>query len=953
MVATDKDSTPASGSYSISVKVAATATGPPVVTIDSPAPGATLSGTVLVSGWAIDNTTTIGTAIGSVQVLVDGVLVGTANYGGVRTDVCTAYPGRPGCPNVGFTYQLNTASLSLGTHTITVVATDTDNSPDTGSQSITVNVPSQAVPFTLTGPSTCQQGQICNYTTSGGHPPYSYSLVSGSVGSINSSSGAYAAPTHVAPKQVINGCQGTPNNSVFNTRIDSLPVHPNSALWMSNIDRGKNSFSAVMRLSGSTVLSTDPPVPMNFVYSPNPPGGTNFIFQPFPDRVSESGAALAPPSFLPGIDNHFLTTYRDTCQEQENYQYFQAGVYPFYPAANSASGVLYSLLSNQVPGWGVDAAGLPMSPLMIHQDELLSAASGNIDAIRHAARLTLDTASIGSSSFVWPAQASTSGGFCQGPPTAQGSGWTITGNGTTTVTTASGNGFKLWPAGTTVTINGTAYTVVSVSTPDPNPAFGSNGYYLSMTVSSPVSAGSHSMTMPGSNCPPYGTRLRLKSSFTWPGYLANCDTGCQNVVQAIIRQQQRYGVILADAGMAWGFDSDGGLTSYSIGIASRQLVCDVSQCLFNGLLGNESNYEVVDESSLQTSQTQGGRDLTWMEAKLGNPYVTPDDAVVVQVTDSSSATAYFSVALQGVAIGVPRPNEVVMAGASPFQITPWITGTSNKGFTCTLSPSGGANGTITNTCLYSPPSQGAVPTLTNTTVTITSSADSSVTKSVIIQIIPVSSDGKLHISLGKLYGLPFFLPTYTDTTGIVWWNDMAQGLPISLFPDGIGGTASAPAFVTFSNYPGTNAYAVSAPDMYSAWMSGYNDHHFRIHVPNGPVVGTVLPANGGAGSPNIAGFSFDCNGATIFGPTDLYAFTGGLYIGRPLTCSQTITDGLLHMVVRLQGVDLGNHGCGMPCYAGTDLGVGNLVAGLVVSVGAGSTTVPAATTRGSIGCRSG
>jgi hypothetical protein len=111
---------------------------PPSVFIDSLAPGATISGTVSVAGWAIDNTTTIGTAISSVQVKVDGTLMGTAVYGTPRPDVCTVYPGRPGCPNVGFTYSLNTASLSAGTHTITVLATDSDANPDTGSYSIAV-----------------------------------------------------------------------------------------------------------------------------------------------------------------------------------------------------------------------------------------------------------------------------------------------------------------------------------------------------------------------------------------------------------------------------------------------------------------------------------------------------------------------------------------------------------------------------------------------------------------------------------------------------------------------------------------------------------------------------------------------------------------------------------------------------------------------------------------------
>ena len=117
--------------------------GGPSVNIDAPAAGATVSGTVSVVGWAIDNTSAVGTAINptSLQVKVDGVLKGTANYGGYRSDVCAVYLGRVGCPNVGFNYELNTAGLAAGAHTITVFATDTDAIPDTGSASVTVTVP--------------------------------------------------------------------------------------------------------------------------------------------------------------------------------------------------------------------------------------------------------------------------------------------------------------------------------------------------------------------------------------------------------------------------------------------------------------------------------------------------------------------------------------------------------------------------------------------------------------------------------------------------------------------------------------------------------------------------------------------------------------------------------------------------------------------------------------------
>jgi len=137
VTATDSDGTPDTGSSSVSVYVQAP---PPTVYIDAPASGSAVSGTVTVSGWAVDNASVVGTAISGVQVKVDGTIVGTATYGSSRPDVCAVYPGRAGCPNVGFSYALNTSALSAGSHTIMVTATDSDGSPDSGSSSVTVTV---------------------------------------------------------------------------------------------------------------------------------------------------------------------------------------------------------------------------------------------------------------------------------------------------------------------------------------------------------------------------------------------------------------------------------------------------------------------------------------------------------------------------------------------------------------------------------------------------------------------------------------------------------------------------------------------------------------------------------------------------------------------------------------------------------------------------------------------
>jgi hypothetical protein len=118
-----------------------TVTAVPTVSIETPVTNSIFApGLITVSGWALESTSVIGTAISLVQVSVDGVLAGTATYGLSRADVCGQYPGRPGCPNVGFTFQLNAGSLSNGVHVLTVSATDSSGSPGVGSSSVMIGI---------------------------------------------------------------------------------------------------------------------------------------------------------------------------------------------------------------------------------------------------------------------------------------------------------------------------------------------------------------------------------------------------------------------------------------------------------------------------------------------------------------------------------------------------------------------------------------------------------------------------------------------------------------------------------------------------------------------------------------------------------------------------------------------------------------------------------------------
>ena len=94
-----------------------------------------LRGLAAIGGWAIDDTAGIAT----VEILVDGVSFGTAIYGGVRNDVCAVFPGRTGCPDVGWNFVLDTTKLSNGTHTLEVTATATGGARATVGTSFAVS----------------------------------------------------------------------------------------------------------------------------------------------------------------------------------------------------------------------------------------------------------------------------------------------------------------------------------------------------------------------------------------------------------------------------------------------------------------------------------------------------------------------------------------------------------------------------------------------------------------------------------------------------------------------------------------------------------------------------------------------------------------------------------------------------------------------------------------------
>jgi hypothetical protein len=77
------------------------------------------SGTITVKGWAVDFQ-----GISSIDVKVNGQVVGQATLGGPRPDVAELYPGYPSVKSAGFTFNFNSTTINDGRATFEIWVRD-------------------------------------------------------------------------------------------------------------------------------------------------------------------------------------------------------------------------------------------------------------------------------------------------------------------------------------------------------------------------------------------------------------------------------------------------------------------------------------------------------------------------------------------------------------------------------------------------------------------------------------------------------------------------------------------------------------------------------------------------------------------------------------------------------------------------------------------------------------
>ncbi|HEY7212038.1 MAG TPA: hypothetical protein VH477_17320 [Bryobacteraceae bacterium] len=93
------------------------------------------SGFAHFGGWSYNDSAPIS----SIEIYVDGILNGYAVYGGNRSDVCTLRGNKPGCPNLGWNYLLDTSILANGPHSLQVTANAANGQRATAGSSFTVS----------------------------------------------------------------------------------------------------------------------------------------------------------------------------------------------------------------------------------------------------------------------------------------------------------------------------------------------------------------------------------------------------------------------------------------------------------------------------------------------------------------------------------------------------------------------------------------------------------------------------------------------------------------------------------------------------------------------------------------------------------------------------------------------------------------------------------------------
>lgn len=201
----------------------------------------------------------------------------------------------------------------------------------------------------------------------------------------------------------IGGCNIYPSDNVWNTPIDTLPVHARSGAWINSIGASSPGFH--MDFGSGTWDGGPIGIPYNVVDGSLV---SKYVFDFYYPDESDAGPYPLPvnPAREWGSDHHILVVDTHDCSLNEVYDAsYSSGQW------HGGSGAIWDLSSDALrpDGWtSADAAGLPILPGLVRYQELAGALSQSNPAdqiIPHALRFTANA----TDSYLWPARHLTSG----------------------------------------------------------------------------------------------------------------------------------------------------------------------------------------------------------------------------------------------------------------------------------------------------------------------------------------------------------------------------------------------------------------------------------------------------------------------------------------------------------------------------------------------------------------
>ncbi len=149
----------------------------PFGVLETPDQGTTFTLTGSGSGWALDNV-----GITRIEVLVDGVKVADAVYGGARPDIEALWATFPNARTSGYTFTFDATRLANGSHTLAVRLLDlAENATIIGQRTFSTQNRVLSVTSTNLARGTKGQPYSHQFTAADGRPPYAWTIASGNV----------------------------------------------------------------------------------------------------------------------------------------------------------------------------------------------------------------------------------------------------------------------------------------------------------------------------------------------------------------------------------------------------------------------------------------------------------------------------------------------------------------------------------------------------------------------------------------------------------------------------------------------------------------------------------------------------------------------------------------------------------------------------------------------------